>query len=117
MGKYLQHPFTIILATFITIAFFLSSQNSIKNYQKTSTNINYIENENKDLSTTIQNLEAKKQFTESDFAKEKIIRDELLLQKPGEIILQLPSNLPPEPSPSPSPSPKPVEEWKKVFFD
>lgn len=35
--------------------------------------------------------------TNTDFAKEKIIRDELHMQKPGETILQLPS------SPSPSP--------------
>lgn len=71
-------------------------------------------------SQELQKLEAQKQLLQSDVQKlkspieqEKIIRNELNLQKEGETIIQLPPMPSPTPHPTqfPSPTPKPYEEW------
>lgn len=116
MGKYLSHPLALCMATIIVIMLSISTKNSVQNYQKTSETIKKIELENSKLSSNIADLKQKTDYSQTDFAKEKIIRNELLLQKPNEYIIQLPENMPPVPSPSPSPSPKPIEEWKKLFL-
>lgn len=116
MGKYLSHPLVMCLAVIGVIIFSLSTKNTIQNYQKTSQTIDKIEAENKKLNQNIAELEQKKAYSQTQFAKERIIRNELLLQKPGEFVIQLPENLPAPPSPSPSPSPEPIEEWKHLLF-
>jgi cell division protein FtsB len=52
------------------------------------------------------------------FEKEKVIRDELNMQKEGETIIQLPNLPTPTPYPTfqPSPSPKVYKQWIKEVF-
>jgi len=50
-------------------------------------------------------------------AKERMYRDQLLMQKPGEFVLQIPELPSPKPTPVVLPQPlKPWSQWKKILF-
>jgi len=62
-------------------------------------------------------LGQKLQTAQNSTTQEEIIRDQLLMQKPGEFVVQTPDlpRVSPEVTPPP-PSPTPWQEWKKLLF-
>lgn len=97
IAKLLYHPVTIFLVSLLVIIFYFSLDASSKKTQKSSENIAVLEHEVNQISKNVIDLEEKIQLSESEAFKEKVIRNELLLQKEGEIILQI-SDLREEPS-------------------
>ena len=91
MIKIIYHPFIIIILTIIGIIFFLSLDKSSQKTEISSKNIEVLELEINNMSLQTSQLEEKIIDADSDIFKEKVIRNELLLQKPGEIIIQLSS--------------------------
>src|SRR5579859_1088600 len=117
LGKIVYSKAAIVLATIVTILVCLSlylnsralgghSQDSLKTLQA------QLDNEKTQVSQLQQVLTDAK----SSYAKEKIIRDQLLMQKPGEYVVQLPDL--PTLSLSLAPTAKilsPWEKWKIVL--
>lgn len=69
------------------------------------------------MASDVSDLERQAQEATSSLAQERIIRNELLMQKPDEIIVQLPaveeirlSNT------EPSPTPTPWQAWRELLF-
>ncbi len=91
MIKIIYHPFIIIIFTVISIIFFISLDKSSQKTEISSKNIEILEQEINDMSAQTAQLEEKIIDSDSEAYKEKVIRNELLLQKPGEKIIQLPS--------------------------
>jgi len=89
IAKLIYHPITILVITIVAIAFFFSLDKSSRKTQSSNENIKILEYEVNQVSSEIVSLEEKIEDTQSDQFKEKIIRNELLLQKPGEYILQI----------------------------
>lgn len=116
MAKYAHHPLFLIVATLVALAVIASTSTSLNNYKKTFDKISALEKENSQIAGEVEQLEQKKVLSETTFMQEKIIRDELLMQKPGEYVIQLPSNLPPQPTPESSPSPRPIDAWLEILL-
>lgn len=90
--KILNHPIAILALTIVAISFFLSLDKSGKKTQNSSENISVLEYEVNQISGEIIDLEEKILETESEQFREKVVRNELLLQKEGEYILQIAEN-------------------------
>ncbi len=116
MGKYWTHPLIIIVLTIIAGVLFFSMKKSTNRYQSTSNTIEVLEKNNQKNAVKLEELKQELEFSNSNFAKEKIIRDELLMQKPGEYVLQIPASLPEPAAAPPSPTPTPWEAWMKILF-
>ena len=91
MIKIIYHPFIIIILTIIGIIFFLSLDKSSQKTEISNKNIEILEQEINEMSVQTSELDEKIIEANTDKFKEKVIRNELLLQKPGEIIIQLSS--------------------------
>ncbi|MBP7842657.1 hypothetical protein KA017_01500 [Candidatus Woesebacteria bacterium] len=87
--KILYHPIIILALTIGAIMFFFSLDKSGKKTQNSSENIRVLEHEVGQISKEIIELEEKIEVVESGQFKEKVVRNELLLQKPGEYVLQI----------------------------
>ena len=88
--KLLYHPITIFVLTILIVSFFFSLDKSSKKMQSSSANIHILEHEVEQISNEVIELEEKINRTTSLQFKEKVVRDELLLQKEGEFIIQIP---------------------------
>lgn len=83
------HPIFILIVTVIAIMFFFSLDKSGKKTQKSAENIRILEYEVNQISNDIINLEEKIENTQTEQFKEKVVRNELLMQKPGEYVMQI----------------------------
>ena len=88
--KLLYHPIIVVSLTLAAIAFFFSLDKTGKKTQNSSENISVLEYEINQISKEVIGLEERIVQTESEQFKEKVVRNELLLQKSGEYILQIP---------------------------
>lgn len=122
--KILYHPIIILVLTIGAIMFFFSLDKSGKKTQNSSENIRILEYEVGQISKEVIELEEKIEVVESGQFKEKVVRNELLLQKPGEYVLQIAENneqitdnctLSECDSIKPAKE-KPLEAWVSLFF-
>jgi len=90
MTKIVYHPFIVFIITIVSVFFFFSLNKSAQKTSISTQNIKILEKEVDRMSNNIMETEEKIIKTESNEFKEKIIRNELLLQKPGEHVIQLP---------------------------
>lgn len=118
MIKIIYHPFIIIIITVISIVFFLSLEKSSQKTEISSKNIEILEQEIYEMSTQTSQLEEKIIDADSEAYKEKVIRNELLLQKPGEKVIQI-SSYEGQKSSTESENietQKPIEAWLDLLF-
>lgn len=118
MSKIIYHPVIVIIFTIIGIVFFISLSKSAQKTDISSRNIEFLEKEVNDMSIETAKIEEKIIETDSDEFKEKVIRNELLLQKPGEKIIQMPTegNIESAAAATITQEKKPIEEWWKLIF-
>ncbi len=117
MQRLLSHPLTIALFTALAIIFYVSLDKSAQTVQSSSSTLLKLEEQNKKLGTEVAKLEEQVETAQTGLSKEKIIRNELLLQKPGEYVVQLPDGIvQPEPVAEPDVQESPWEAWKKVLL-
>jgi cell division protein FtsB len=90
MKKLLYHPLIIIIITIISGLFLLSLKKTAQKSETAAKNVAVLEGQINQLAGQIETEKQAIEYTSSDLAKEKILRDELLLQKPGEYVLQIP---------------------------
>ena len=88
----LYHPISIVIITILAILFYISLEQSSKKTEQSAQQIEILESEVNQLSDKIISLEEKIVLADSDEFKEKVVRNELLLQKEGEYILQIPES-------------------------
>lgn len=115
--RLLYHPLTILAVTLLAVIFALSLHTSRQKMRTSTEQISVLEQEVDQMANEVYQLNYQVQTATSSAAQEKIIRDELLMQKPDEIIVQLPPiDEVKMPLPSPSPSPDPWQEWWALIF-
>jgi len=117
MQKLLFHPLTALVITGLTIIFLISLYHNTQDIRRSTESLSILDQENQQLASEVTKLEKKLSQAQTDFAQEKITRDELLMQKPGEYVVQLP------PLPTPSLAPQtptqlstPWAEWRQLLF-
>jgi hypothetical protein len=118
MYKLISHPLTILIVTVFCIFIWVSSYSSSRELSKSDQVIFDLKKDAAKSSKEVTVLEADLQDAKSSFSKEKIIREQLLLKKPGEYTIQLP-DFPPSTALQ---NEKIIEtttawdEWKKLIF-
>lgn len=117
MQRLLSHPLVIAIFTALAIVFFVSLDKNAQTAKTSSETLQALKSQNKELEQDVKNLEEQVQTAQSEISKEKIIRNELLLQKPGEYVVQLPGDaLKEDAGIEPVPPETPWEAWKKVLL-
>lgn len=89
MTKLVYHPVVVLIISIVAAMFIISLNKTARKTEISSENIKSLENEVHQMSNELIDLENNLIETESDEYKEKIIRNELLLQKPGEKVIQM----------------------------
>jgi cell division protein FtsB len=117
MFKILFHPFSLVIATIIVVLLWLSLWANTREIKQSQDFIltlqNKVENEKKEVS----HLEEKLNQADSDTQKERLIRDELLMQKPGEYVIQVPEvPISEEKVQETQKITTPWEEWRTLLF-
>jgi cell division protein FtsB len=120
MNRVLYNPLTALILTVVVIIFILSlHKTGQKNEQvaKTAQVINLqVETLKQQVSQAEQRLSPSQD--KEDLLKEQVFRDELLMQKEGEVVIQLPplSASPLDEAPSLSSYQSVWEEWREILF-
>ncbi|HSW89436.1 MAG TPA: septum formation initiator family protein [Patescibacteria group bacterium] len=94
--SWLDRPLVAIALTILTVILAISFLDTLAQLRLSHKKLEEAQNEVDKQRQIETDLEQKLQNLNDPFYREKIIRDELNMQKPGEVILQLPS-----PSPTP----------------
>jgi cell division protein FtsB len=117
LSKVFFNPITLIVITALCLVFSFSLFNSAKKTRESSQELNVLEHEITTMKSEVERLEQASQEAEQPFTKEKIIRNELLMQKPGEYVVQIPdqtesvsTNL------ENSQQPTPWSAWRQLLF-
>lgn len=120
MRKLLYNPITIILSTLFVIIASNSLLHSRQSLKKSSSVTSQVEQKIVELKT--QNDELRQEIAELQTPEviEERIRDQLLLVKPGEYLVQVPESSPtaelPSQLPSLSPSLTPWQQWQLLLW-
>lgn len=113
------HPVTACLITLASLFFLLSLIKTDATIEESNLIVGQLESEVLVLEQSLLELEDRVAAATSSTAREKIIRNELLMQKPGEYVVQIPSleeinqeNSLPEVSKPTSP----IQAWKSLIL-
>jgi type II secretory pathway pseudopilin PulG len=117
MRSLLEHPLVIVIITVVAGIFMFSLYVSSNRGRSGEETLSSLEQSVTNQQERVRTLEEQAQLSKDPFVQEKIQRDERLLQKPGEIVLQLPPLTVASPTPEPKPTPDtPWQEWKQLLF-
>ena len=84
--------------------------------RQSSQQVSALETDLEKTSKDVEKSQMNYEMAKNSFTKEKTVRDELLMQKSGEYIVQLPDLATTETAtPSPSPTPRPWEQWQALL--
>lgn len=89
MKNLLFHPLSILAITIICLLFIFSLRKTAQKSEVSAQNVTVLEEKIDQLTGEIQSEKEAIDYANSSLAKEKILRNELLLQKPGEYVLQI----------------------------
>jgi len=116
LQKYLNNPFIIILLSTISIIFIISLKQNLQKIEVSQKNVEKLGQQVQKLETEIENKQTSLEKAQQPLAKEKIARDELLLQKENELVVQLPEiRIEAEEKQVPEAKTN-WEKWKQVLF-
>lgn len=118
MTKPLEHPLALIIAGVLFSLLFFSLRQTGNKTQQSTDEISALEEKAYQASKEVQELQDELEYSKSPEYKEKIIRNELLLQKPGEYIVQLtaPETEPLDTHITPSAPITNQEKWLEILF-
>ena len=105
-----------VIALGFVILFVISLQKTAQKSNVATQNVRLLEESNQLLIDQIEQEEAALESANSDLSKEKILRNELLLQKPGEYVIQIPDEVIIEQQSGEVQEQTPWEEWRKILF-
>lgn len=116
MQKLLHHPITVIIFTVIAVLFYFSLEKSAGTAELSTNTLQKLQQDTEQLNKDVQQLEEKLSDAGNSVAKEKIARDELLLQKPGEYAIQIPDVAPTQNTATPVQTETPWQKWKLILL-
>ena len=117
MSKLIFNPITFLGITIISIIFSISLYKSAKRTSYSAENIKSIEEEVLKTEAEVLALEIAIEESQQPFIEEKIIRNELLMKKPGEYVIQIPNELIEQTQTTIEiKTLSPWEEWQQLLF-
>jgi len=115
--KILLHPIVIFLISLASLLLVFSLYQNAKEITNSTADLKEVELEVDQKQQKIDNLENQLNQAQTNFTKEKIIRDELLMQKEGELVIQIPEDQTIQiPQIEPIQPVTPWQEWKKLIL-
>ncbi|MGD9129642.1 MAG: septum formation initiator family protein [Candidatus Woesebacteria bacterium] len=116
MNRFLSQPIILIAFSILSLSFILSLKKTENISHQSQKNVEILQNEVKKQSENIQELENKIAEADYPLTKEKIQRNDLLMQRPGEYIIQIPTETKNENKKIAIEIESPWQEWKKLLF-
>lgn len=117
MQRIVYHPLFLITISALCIGLWLSLWQNQKDIRASRSLVTSLEGDVATQRAGVAELQKKLDNSKNPLFQEQIIRDQLLMQKPGEYILQLPDISPkPVSSASIPATPTPWEEWMKILL-
>ena len=117
MQKLLRHPLFMLIVGVVAVIFVLSLHTTEQATQKKAAAVDQNQARVTELQLEKDRLQNQLNDAQQPFLQEEILRNELLEQQEGEVVIQLPSVAPNIlPSPSPTPTTAPLEAWKELIF-
>ncbi len=117
MKKILYHPLTILLVSILSLYCIFSLRKNLKRINISRENLRNINNQVRQLKTKVDQKEKQLKQAKKSYSKEKIARNELLLKKPGEYVIQLPELNVDRKQTESSLQSQPIEQWKKLLLE
>lgn len=117
MSSLLKNPISVVIITIIAVFYYLSLNKSAQKASISSQTVAQIEEERTLVSNEVTQLEKQLEGINHPISQEKALRNELLLQKPGEYVLQLPSIEVSEAQHAVPKEPSAWDEWRKILFE
>lgn len=115
--QWLRHPIAILAFTLFSGLFSLSLYSSWRQNQASGGQVHQLEQQVAQMTQEVASLETEVATASNSATQEKIIRDQLLMQKAGEQVMQIPEITNEAQNYSlVSPSPKPWDEWQEVLW-
>ncbi|MBU0576464.1 septum formation initiator family protein [Patescibacteria group bacterium] len=117
MSKIIFNPVSLAVLTIISIIFSISLHKSAQKPRYLAQNLQNLESEIMKIEQDVALLEKSIEEAQQPFSQEKIIRDELLMKKPGEYVVQIPDELIKISQPQiQEENLSPWEEWQGLLF-
>ncbi len=116
MKSLIFHPFSSIIITIVVFFISFSLYQSKKEISNSTQVLTDLKQEIYQISDDVYSLEGQINQAKTPFAKEKIARDELLMQKDGEIIIQLPTIEETNNQQPTTSNQTPWEAWRELLF-
>lgn len=115
MNKILSNPVIIIVFSIFCLLAFASLRKNAAKTKVSSQNIAVLEKDIASLEEKIKKSQESLDAAQQPLSREKILRNELLMQKEGEYLVQLP-NLEQKVKNIAETPISPWQEWKKLIF-
>jgi cell division protein FtsB len=115
LSKWFFHPTTAGIVTLVVIAIGLSLTTTWRKTRISTENVGVLEQEITKITSEVSELKTKTDQANDPLTQEKIIRDELLMQKPGEYVIQIPDLKSWEATPPAEVNTTPWQAWRKKF--
>ena len=116
MKKLLAHPLVILSITIFVILFVISLQKTAQKSNVATENVRLLEENNQLLIDQIEQEKDALEYANTDLSKEKIIRNELLMQKPGEYVIQIPNDVVIDQQSGEVQQQSAWDEWQQLLF-
>lgn len=120
MGKLKQivfNPITALILTVVSLLVVLSLRQNLRRLDYSRENLRQSKDQVEQLEETVSEKRFALDKAKQPLSKEKILRDELLLKRPGEFVVQLPEIVIENEGEVDALNQPPWEEWKQVLFD
>lgn len=111
MPKWLFHPITVLVATLLAIWLYLSLLRTEQKMELSSESVAVLDQEVQQIANEVSQLNQRLDRASSEQSQEQKIRDELLMKKPGEYVIQLPQNEVIEKPSEKNSKTSPLQEW------
>lgn len=94
MQRLLSHPLMILLSTGIAVAIWISLWHNQAEIRDSRSLVTNVEDDLAAERKEVESLQTQLDQASTPLAQERLIRDQLLMQKPGEYLLQIPEVTP-----------------------
>jgi cell division protein FtsB len=116
MPRWLFHPIIIIFVSIVATWSYISLIKTEQGMRRSTESVATLDQEVSKIAREVQNLEAEVENATSSATQETIIRDELLMKKPGEYVIQLPIIETNEQPNQDSSETYPWQEWQNLLL-
>jgi cell division protein FtsB len=111
-----KHPFTILVIFVLAVGFWISLWANSREIRQSLGIVSQLEGQIDTAEHVNQILKERLEQSKSAEAQEVMIRNELVMQKPGEYVVQLPDLPLPSPTVITPPShPSPWQQWRQLL--